>query len=94
VENESVKVVYIRGHRVLSFKSSARPKTRYGRATAQPKETVLVADIVPGSNSSYPDELFDLNGTLYFSALTDLGDELWTAQAPVRVALAPVNPPI
>jgi trimeric autotransporter adhesin len=39
--------------------------------------TVMVKDIRPGFGDSSPTELVNLNGTLLFSAYTDLGWELW-----------------
>ncbi len=40
--------------------------------------TVLVKDIQPGVNASYPQELLNGNGTLFFTAQTDAaGRELW-----------------
>lgn len=53
--------------------------------------TVLVKDIDPYGDSSYPDELFDAGGTLYFRARDHADDhELWksdgTADGTVQVA--------
>src|SRR5437870_1616686 len=42
--------------------------------------TVLVKDIFPGSSGSYPDNLTNINGTLWFSASDGFpgdGEELW-----------------
>ncbi|MBL0339820.1 MAG: T9SS type A sorting domain-containing protein [Bacteroidetes bacterium] len=40
--------------------------------------TVLLKDINPGNNPSYPSDFIDINGTLYFTAFTNaLGRELW-----------------
>ena len=39
--------------------------------------TVLVKDINPGSSSSYPGNLTNVNGTLFFAANDGTGHELW-----------------
>ena len=40
-------------------------------------EAVLVKDILPGQAWSYPQFLTDVDGTLFFSALTRSHGELW-----------------
>jgi ELWxxDGT repeat protein len=56
--------------------------------------TVLVKDINPGPNSSLPEHLTNVNGTLYFTAWDATGNELWksdgTSAGTVRVA--DINP--
>ncbi|MCC6509807.1 MAG: hypothetical protein IT423_11910 [Pirellulaceae bacterium] len=51
--------------------------------------TVLVRDIVRGPTSSYPTQLTNVNGTLFFVATTSAGTELWksngTAASTVQV---------
>ena len=40
--------------------------------------TVMVKDIYPGTNSSYPSSLTNVNGLLYFNAIDEInGQELW-----------------
>jgi len=40
--------------------------------------TILVKDIVPGANDSFPDKLANVNGTLFFNAFDATnGRELW-----------------
>jgi ELWxxDGT repeat protein len=57
--------------------------------------TVLVKDIIPGSNSSSPRRLTDVGGKLFFVASNDLGEpQLWRSDGTTRgttpvVALAP-----
>lgn len=41
------------------------------RTDGTPENTEMVADILPGSASSDPRHLLDVNGTLYFSAITE-----------------------
>ncbi|MCI2227835.1 T9SS type A sorting domain-containing protein [Polaribacter sp. MSW13] len=41
--------------------------------------TVLVKDIKPGKNDSYPQDLITYNGNLYFSANDGNGSELWVS---------------
>ena len=54
-----------------------------------PDGTVMVKDINPGWDSSYPDELTNVNGMLFFSAQGDFGESLWksdgTAEGTVLV---------
>jgi ELWxxDGT repeat protein len=48
------------------------------KSDGTPAGTVLVKDINPGVNSSYPSNLTNVNGTLYFQANNGTnGDELW-----------------
>ena len=43
-----------------------------------PATASLFKDIVPGPGSSYPGNLIEVNGTLFFSAFhPDTGSELW-----------------
>ena len=57
--------------------------------------TVLVKDINPGSGSSFPDYLTNVNGTLFFNA-TDVvhGRELWSSNgsATGTVLVKDINP--
>src|SRR5262245_54110759 len=53
----------------------------------------LVADIVPGFQSSFPNQLTDVSGTLYF--LTDdgvHGHELWKSDASTTTLVKDINP--
>src|SRR5439155_21709617 len=43
------------------------------KSDGTPAGTAMVADITPGANGSYPAELTDFNGTLYFTT----GARLW-----------------
>ena len=59
--------------------------------------TVLVKDIYPGGNSSYPQNFADINGTLYFSANDGVhGAELWKTDGTESgtVMVKDVNPGI
>jgi ELWxxDGT repeat protein len=52
--------------------------TELWRSDGTAAGTVLVKDITPGTNGSYPGYLTDVNGTLFFSARDDAhGFELW-----------------
>jgi ELWxxDGT repeat protein/cysteine-rich repeat protein len=54
--------------------------------------TYMVADIIPGPDGSYPDEVVDLGGTLYFTAAAGLWKSDGTAAATVKIksfSLAP-----
>jgi len=45
--------------------------------------TGLVADVAVGSDSSLPHDITELDGWLYFFAMTEAtGDELWRVEAP------------
>ncbi len=66
-----------RRHR-LDRRRRGRSRESFGKATARLWGTSLVADINPGSASSYPSHPVDVNGTAFFAANDGVrGFELW-----------------
>jgi ELWxxDGT repeat protein len=58
-------------------RESTRPRIR-STTNGTPGGTQLVRDINPGSGGSYPADLTNVNGTLFFSATNGVhGVELW-----------------
>jgi len=56
-----------------------------------PGGTFLYEDIVPGTDSSFPQEVTASNNMLYF---TTVDHEIWVKKSPLVARLTPKNPPI
>lgn len=67
------------------------------RSDLTPEGTQLVVDLAPGLGSSYPSELTESAGRLFFSAFADGEISLWTSEAPgevvTEVAVFPTTEP-
>lgn len=66
------------GNRLYMVATDSSNGTELWMSDGTPNGTVLVKDISPGPNGSFPQELTDVAGTLFFSAEDPLhGRELW-----------------
>jgi hypothetical protein len=64
-------------HRITRLREPARVEELEGRALLA-SQPLLVRDINPGSGGAYPQELVEVDGTLFFAANDGRhGRELW-----------------